>query len=171
MPIIYEKIMLMPMDVAQRWDIAESITYIVFKHLWLDINEPSKNSDDRWFDYTFDVNEYDIKLQVKSVKKSEISINGNSIKYDLKVKNNNKLFNYSHQNPHRRSVLMLIVVPEDEETLIWLSDEQLIITCKIYWLNEFEYSNNSGTKRVSIPMENQITQWFNLFSLKERWLA
>ena len=162
----------MPMDVAQRGDICESIVYIIFKYLWVDINEPSKNSDDRWFDYNFDIQEFDIKLQVKSVNKSEIIDAEDHIKYDLKVENNNKLCEYI-QNPYRRSILMLIIVPENEEDLVWISAEELLIKCEIYRLQEFSQSNNSNTKRVSISKENKIFEWWqsNLSNLIEQWLA
>jgi len=161
----------MPMDVAQRWDICESVVYIILKYLWINVYSPDKNSDDRWFDYEFDYMDYDFRLQVKSVNISEITIVSDSIRYDLKVSNNNKLFQYSNSIPNRKSILMLIIVPEDERELVSLSEEDLFIKCQIYWLNSFQESDNSSTVTVWIPKENQICDSSNLSSLIERWLA
>lgn len=161
------------MDIAQRWDIWEIIAYIILKYLWLSIDKPVNNSDDRWFDLRFDYKEFDIKAQIKSVNISNITVSWNYVKYDFLVKNNNKLFDYIQGNEYRRSLLILVVIPENETDLLELSEEEIIMKCKVYWLKTFERSDNENTIRIDIPKVNQVFEWWvsNLSNILNQWIA
>ena len=67
------------MDIAQRWDIAEVIVYMLMKHLGLNVDSPVKNSDDRWVDFWADYWEYQLKVQVKSAKDTVATVNADEI--------------------------------------------------------------------------------------------
>ncbi len=161
------------MDTAQRWDICEIVAYAIFKYLWLSVFSPERNSDDRWIDYRFDHLDYSFIVQVKSVNRREIDCSMWIIKYKLKVWNNNHLYDYLTSISHRKSVLILIVIPENEAELLSISIEKLIINCQIYWLNRFEHSNNQESVTVKIPTINQIFEWgeWNLSNILEKWKA
>jgi hypothetical protein len=161
------------MDTAQRWDICEIIAYAIFKYLWLSVFSPERNSDDRWFDFKFDDDIYSFTVQVKSVNIRDVNYARWLLKYKLKVNNNNILHRYSISNPYRKSILILIVVPENEWELLKVSVENLIINCKVYRLNTFNNSNNNEYVTINIPIVNQIFEWWdsNLSNILEKWKA
>lgn len=160
------------MDIAQRWDIAEVIVYMLMKHLGLNVDSPVKNSDDRWVDFWADYWEYQLKVQVKSAKDTVATVNDDGISYPLLVKNNNILYNYSiWANQHRKGILVLVVVPEDEN-LLNISSEDLIMKCKIFWHNRFQFSKNTNNCTIKIPKNQQIIlENQDLSSILEAWVA
>ena len=160
------------MDIAQRGDIAEVVVYMLMKYSGLNIFAPAQNSDDRWIDFWADHWEYQLKVQVKSVKDTVAMINDEGVSYSLLVKNNNILHNCSiWLNSFRKGILVLVVIPDDEN-LLSLSSEQLIMKCKIFWHNKFQFSENENTCTIKIPKSQQINlENQTLDSVLEAWVA
>lgn len=80
----------------------------------------------------------------------------NRIAYPLEVKNYNDLIGEDYHIPR---ILIVLVVPEDVNSWLEQSEEQLAMKRCAYWLSlrgENE-TTNSETVTVSIPRQNQFT--------------
>lgn len=161
------------MDIAQRGDIAEEAVYMLLKTLWLNVASPSKNSDDRGIDFMAEHGEFDLKIQVKSVKRTKIRSNDGWISYDLSAKNNNILYEYSvGKNEFRKWILVLVVVPDNEEELLFLSEEELTMKCQVFRNKQFEPTDNETTCVINIPKQQQINlENQDLSSVLATWVA
>ena len=64
-----------------------------------------------------------------------------------------------------------MVIPDDEN-LLSLSSEELIMKCKIFWHNKFQFSENENTCTIKIPKSQQINlENQTLDSVLEAWVA
>jgi hypothetical protein len=77
-------------------------------------------------------------------------------KYDLKVKNYNKL----RQRSIDRSILIIVIVPEESEEWIKVSNNQTILQKNAYYISLEGSPETSNTKtiKISIPKVNLLTQ-------------
>ncbi|MGA6118716.1 DUF4365 domain-containing protein [Sphingobacterium anhuiense] len=99
-----------------------------------------------------------IDLQLKCTTENSVTIDHESIKYDLEVKNYNDLI-------HRRKeglvplVLILFVLPAERSNWVNLNDDGVLLGRSAYWFRpdiEEDFTQNVSTKRIIIPNENKL---------------
>ena len=104
---------------------------------------------------TNDVDDVTMKVQVKCTSNLIINKEG-SIKYDLKVKNYNKLVGTMS---YGKQILIVVNVPENTNNWVdILQDKTLVRKCG-YWidLKGKSKTNNREAVRIDIPQENLLT--------------
>lgn len=98
-----------------------------------------------------------ISIQLKSTSSpSQYTIGENEITYRLKVKNYNDLCAPSAMP----SMLVLLILPENEDEWVNWTEEELMLRGQMFWLslqNE-AISNNAGTVSVKIPKSNRLSK-------------
>jgi hypothetical protein len=119
----------------------------------------------RDFDYGIDVTVHEIKRRGDHYAESGVSldiqakslccppITGEAIPYDLRVKNYDDL--RDPENPKAR-ILVLLLLPENEEAWTTMTEEQLVLRRCAYWLSLRRHppTENRETVRVSVPRKN-----------------
>jgi hypothetical protein len=104
-------------------------------------------------------NFYDVilRIQLKSTySTSQYTDNGDAITYRLKVKN----YNYLCTRSSTPIILGLLILPEDKDTWLTWSTEELLIRGRMYWadFSECEKSDNQVSVTVTIDKNNVINQ-------------
>jgi len=95
---------------------------------------------------------FGIDFQLKSTW--DVTFENGELVYDLEVKNYNDLVSWEGGNP---AVLILFVMPKDENLWLDFSNEQLVIRQCAWWcsLKGLPLVDNEHTKRIRIP-ESQV---------------
>ena len=95
---------------------------------------------------------FGIEFQLKSTW--DVSFENGELVYDLEVKNYNDLVSWEGGNP---AILILFVMPSDENQWLDFSNEQLVIRQCAWWcsLKGLPVTDNEHTKRIRIP-ETQV---------------
>lgn len=119
------------------------------------IKEVDQRGDGRYFDTGFGIN-----FQLKST--SAVSFSDNEVIYDLESKNYNDLIIETTTWPN---ILVLFVLPEDEENWLSVTSDRLVIKQCAWWcsLEGLPPTPNNTPKRIRIP-NNQV---FSPSALKE----
>lgn len=102
-----------------------------------------------------------LDVQLKATTKDSVTIQDQFICYDLKSKNYNDLiFRINDVLPLH---LILVVLDSNPPSCLEVSSDDLRLFGKAYWFlpdrNE-NSSSNSSTKRIRIPLANQINENF-----------
>lgn len=98
-----------------------------------------------------------ISVQLKSTSSpSQYTIGENEITYRLKVKNHNDLCAASAMP----SMLVLFILPENEDEWVNWTEEELMIRGQMYWisLQNRELSSNIDSVSVKIPKANRLSK-------------
>ena len=99
-----------------------------------------------------------IEVQLKATCEDQVELDGDVLKYDLKVRNYNDLV-------RRRDglvplVLVLFVLPIDRESWLAIADSELTLRrCGYIWRPDEldELSPNAATERITIPLGNRLS--------------
>jgi hypothetical protein len=119
----------------------------------------------RDFDYGIDVTVHEIKsrgdyyaesgisLDVQAKSASQANLSVEAVVYDLKVKNYEDLRDPDNPKPR---ILVLLVLPENEEEWTTLTEEQLVLRRCAYWLSLQSHppTKNKDKVRISVPRKN-----------------
>lgn len=104
-----------------------------------------------------DFRDTQLRIQLKSTSSlSQYTDNGDSFAYRLKVKNYNDLC-----TPSTAPIILgLLILPEDENSWIKWSEEELLIRGCMYWadFSKCKKSTNQSTVNVKIDKANIINQ-------------
>ena len=117
-----------------------------------------------------------IDIQLKATTKSQLTLSGDQIKYDLRVQNYNDLINRrlareKHKNSYISLLLILFVLPDDPKKWVKVkSNGNLLLRGNAYWFypsDTMPLSDNKYKQRINIPTRNQIDLNFfdELFNL------
>ncbi|WP_270853504.1 DUF4365 domain-containing protein [Roseburia hominis] len=96
-----------------------------------------------------------IDFQLKSTVTAEIV--NNKVVYDLEVKNYKDLI---ERNVGRQRILILYVLPEEENQWVSISSEKTVLKKCAYWcsLRGLQDVNNSARVRIKIPDSQLLTR-------------
>ncbi len=108
-----------------------------------------------------------VELQIKATTRVEYEVD--LIKYDLEVKNYNDLID--KKKYLTKQILILFVLPENEEEWLTLTEDQLIIKKCAYWYypEENERSSNDEKIRIKIPKSNLVKEDFFTNIIEENY--
>jgi hypothetical protein len=114
---------------------------------------------------------YSCDIQLKATTISSIIDDRLWLKYDLNAKNYNDLI-FRKQLGSTPLILILFILPDDENDWVKILRNKLILSKNAYWYypnhSEINQVKNSGTKRIKISkrnklgfdfFENQIKTW------------
>lgn len=115
---------------------------------------------------------YYMDLQLKSTTLSKIKEKNNVIKYALDVDNYNDLVDRFEDSERKTPlILILFVLPDDDNMWIDVTDKELILRKCAYWYmpnKKVKHSENSSSITIEIPISNRLeintlTDLFNKF--------
>lgn len=99
----------------------------------------------------------ELKVQLKATTINSIEEDKGIIKYDLEAKNFNDII--ERKDSAYPLILILFILPANNEDWINISDEELIVRKCAYWYyptDEFELTSNTATKRIKIDKKNLV---------------
>ena len=105
----------------------------------------------------------ELKLQLKATTVNSIIEENNIIKYDLETKNFNDIV--ERKDYAYPLILILFVLPNNNEEWINISDQELIVKKCAYWYfpnDNVEQTNNLSKKRIEIDKKNLVD--YNTFN-------
>lgn len=148
------------MDVSKRKELF-SVAYLTALAAQVGLNHQVPTVDDDSIDislmgrgYTGLVRSPQIDIQLKCTSKYEIE--GDSLKFDLKLKNYNDL---RGENVGNSRYLMVLVVPDEPEKWATIGEDNLTLQNSFYWTSlRFNRETTNSTKvRIEIPVSQKVT--------------
>ena len=102
---------------------------------------------------------YSCDIQMKATTTKSITIENDQIIYNLEAKNYNDLI-YRKQIGSTPLILILFILPEDENEWVKVLQDELILSKNAYWYyptdDENEEVINTSSKTTYIPLKNKI---------------
>ncbi len=96
---------------------------------------------------------FSFEFQLKASK--NCIVKESSIAYDFDADTYNYLCERAKTKHTTPIILLLLVLPENEEEWLSISTDQLILKKACYWMKiDGKFTENSETKRISIPQEH-----------------
>jgi hypothetical protein len=108
-----------------------------------------------------------IHLQLKCTCDASIEPDGDGFKYDLSVVAFNDLVDKWNAGHYNRSMLILMVLPDDPSTWLNVGIDELVMRRAAYWYTPAPgtpMSANASTQRIRIPYANAVS--LDLFTEK-----
>lgn len=148
------------MDVSKRKELF-SVAYLTALAAQVGLNHQVPTVDDDSIDislmgrgFTGLVRSPQIDIQLKCTSKYEIE--GDSLKFDLKLKNYNDL---RGENVGNSRYLMVLVVPDEPEKWATIGEDNLTLQNSFYWTSlRFNRETTNSTKvRIEIPVSQKVT--------------
>ncbi|MCC9136998.1 DUF4365 domain-containing protein [Pontibacter silvestris] len=101
---------------------------------------------------------HQIDLQLKATTEKSISVVEDHIIYDLRAKNYDDLID-RRDNGFFPLILILFILPEDENEWVNCLEDQLVLCRSAYWFlpdSTYQATSNVGTNRIRIPLSNRL---------------
>lgn len=96
----------------------------------------------------------ELKIQLKSTTENSIIQDTSVLKYDLEIKTYNDLI--SRKNNLRPLLLVLFILPDNPDSWLLLTVDELLIRKQAYWFypESLQKTDNTSTIRICIPKTN-----------------
>lgn len=101
-----------------------------------------------------------LHVQLKCTCRVSTIDDGDGFKYDLEVTAYNDLVDRWQGGSYNKSLLVLMVLPDDPSEWLTIGDEELVVRRAAYWYEpppDATLSENKATVRVRIPYTNLVT--------------
>jgi hypothetical protein len=101
-----------------------------------------------------------LHLQLKCTTESQTIPDGDGFKFDLEVNAYNDLVEKWNDNHYVRSMLVVMVLPDDHAHWLTISADEIVMRRAAYWFapaSGTPLSTNSSTHRVRISHANAVT--------------
>lgn len=101
-----------------------------------------------------------LHVQLKSTCESSVVETADAIKYDLEAKTFNDLVHRRNQATVRPLILVLLVLPDDQNEWLRIEPGELLLRRTAYWYYPeagLDYTENTSKVRITIPRTNVMT--------------
>ena len=116
-----------------------------------------------------------VDVQLKATSAQRFSPENGVAKFDLAVENFNDLIRRRYEldglvGGHAPLVLIVLYLPENQKVWLRKEEEGIFLSGRAFWFYppaELDFSTNSRTQRIQIPLKNEVNLEFfdNLFNL------